>query len=804
MTTKFRIISGFGVMLLIIAALALFARTELQHAAESFEEASGSSTQNTALSDLVTGSTGMLLAYNRYIRANDKKYMEDVERFADGMTASVTKNARLTTKEDRRRFYESVQPRIASQRTAIARMAAAIADLRTSYMEKVRPAYHSMYDALGSMTEVAQRIGNTTCLASIGGLWKDLASAIGSMGRFYGTLDPEDMVAAKESLTGMSEGLVRLGESISTDVGRVSLGTIRESYETMLKTIDVLITESGQVGKDMHEVSRAGEQLNREIGKMSDVVDVQTKEAQAASRTTVSTIRTVMAYAGIGSFLVGILIAAFIIVGLVRTLSRVSVFAGHVADGDLDAECRVTEKGEIGAMVKSIQTIPEVLTQLREGFAELTDRIRRGEAGAIGSEQAYKGGFRQIVKGVNASLGRLTGIIGEIPSPVVVMDGERKVRFLNKAGQALVGGDYDGKPCKRLFNLDDDGTPTDAIAIAIREKRPATAETVARPRDRVMDVSYTAIPMFDEQGNLVTILQLITDLTDIKAQQRTMLEVAKQAGEISDRVAAASEQLSSQVEQISRGAEVQRSRVESTASAMGEMNSTVLEVAGNASKASEQSELSRGKAAEGAGLVDQVVEAINGVNQISRRLQENMEGLGEQAEAIGGVMGVISDIADQTNLLALNAAIEAARAGEAGRGFAVVADEVRKLAEKTMSATQEVGSSIGAIQQSAKANMEAVSDAVRNVDDATTLANRSGDALKEIVDMSSRNATVVTSIATAAEEQSATSEEIARALEEINRIVGETTDGMVKSSDAVQDLSRMAQELHAVMGKLRA
>ncbi|MDR1857746.1 MAG: methyl-accepting chemotaxis protein, partial [Desulfovibrio sp.] len=178
--------------------------------------------------------------------------------------------------------------------------------------------------------------------------------------------------------------------------------------------------------------------------------------------------------------------------------------------------------------------------------------------------------------------------------------------------------------------------------------------------------------------------------------------------------------------------------------------------------------------------------------------------LGKQAEAIGGVMGVISDIADQTNLLALNAAIEAARAGEAGRGFAVVADEVRKLAEKTMSATQEVGSSIGAIQQSAKANMEAVAGAVHNVEEATTLANRSGDALKEIVDMSATNAAVVTSIATAAEEQSATSEEIAKALEEINRIVGETTDGMVQSSQAVQDLSKMAQELNSVMVKLRA
>ena len=251
--------------------------------------------------------------------------------------------------------------------------------------------------------------------------------------------------------------------------------------------------------------------------------------------------------------------------------------------------------------------------------------------------------------------------------------------------------------------------------------------------------------------------------------------------------------------QVSKGAEIQDARTGETATAMEEMNATVLEVAKNSSAAAQSADNARTKAEEGARIVKEAVTSIQHVYDQAQRLKSEMSSLGDQAKDITQILEVITDIADQTNLLALNAAIEAARAGEAGRGFAVVADEVRKLAEKTMTATKEVGATIKAIQNGARRNIEEVEASAKATEAATELANRSGEALTEIVGLVNETSDEVRSIATAAEEQSATSEEINRAVEDIRRITAETSAGMVESAEAVTALAELASKLQRVI-----
>ena len=289
-----------------------------------------------------------------------------------------------------------------------------------------------------------------------------------------------------------------------------------------------------------------------------------------------------------------------------------------------------------------------------------------------------------------------------------------------------------------------------------------------------------------------------------QAKRQGMLDAAARLESVVAGVSKASEELANQVRQASLGAQEQAARISETATAMEEMNSTVLEVARNAGTTAEASNQARDKAAAGSSEVQKVVAGMATINSGAEELRAEMEDLSRKAESIGAILNVISDIADQTNLLALNAAIEAARAGEAGRGFAVVADEVRKLAEKTMQATAQVGQAIRGIQDGTAKNMAKVENTVRMVDDVTALANNSGMALSEIVSLVDSESDQIRAIATASEEQSATSEEINRSIEEVSRIASETASAMQASDEVVLNLGQQAQELDNLIREMKS
>ncbi len=241
-----------------------------------------------------------------------------------------------------------------------------------------------------------------------------------------------------------------------------------------------------------------------------------------------------------------------------------------------------------------------------------------------------------------------------------------------------------------------------------------------------------------------------------------------------------------------------------TLPAMEQMSVAVLDISKNAGDAAANSDNMRNTATDGQNIVEQVVSSISQVQKNSMDLRADMEKLSDEAQSINRIMTVISDIADQTNLLALNAAIEAARAGDAGRGFAVVADEVRKLAEKTMSATTEVGAAIENIQQSTRRNMEHVDRAVTSIEEVTGLAHTSGDRLRDIVEITTLSTDMVRAIATASEQQSASTAQINETVEAVDNTLKDVAMTIAAANNAAKQLNGQMSEIRQLMDRLKS
>ncbi|MCU0226945.1 MAG: methyl-accepting chemotaxis protein [Bryobacterales bacterium] len=270
---------------------------------------------------------------------------------------------------------------------------------------------------------------------------------------------------------------------------------------------------------------------------------------------------------------------------------------------------------------------------------------------------------------------------------------------------------------------------------------------------------------------------------------QTMRDTVLQLSQMVSTVAAAAEELTAVSQQMMGNAE-------STSQAVQVVSAASDEVSGNLSMVSSSSEEMQASireiaisSSEAARVAGHAVTMADGTNTTVAKL-------GESSQKIGDVIKVITSIAQQTNLLALNATIEAARAGEAGKGFAVVANEVKELAKQTAKATQEIGKNIEAIQQDSVSAVKAI-------------AEISG-VISQINDISN-------TIASAVEEQTATTSEIGRNLTDAARGSTEITRNVVGVSESARstaagardtqqastELSKLAAELNQLVGRFR-
>ncbi|MCS6807217.1 MAG: methyl-accepting chemotaxis protein [Bacteroidota bacterium] len=281
--------------------------------------------------------------------------------------------------------------------------------------------------------------------------------------------------------------------------------------------------------------------------------------------------------------------------------------------------------------------------------------------------------------------------------------------------------------------------------------------------------------------------------------RRMMIEVIE-AVELTRRVA---KQINESKEALVFWAQKQWVQSDEVNTALEEMNKAITHSARNASETTKFAADNSKVAAEGGFVVAQAVENIRSLADVVKSSAINIENLGTSSKDIGKIIQTIEAIAKRTNLLALNAAIEAARAGEQGRGFAVVADEIARLAEQTSTATKQISAMLDQILkdiESATSLMYASSNRVR---EGIALADSAGVALREIIESSQSVLDRISQIASATEEQSATSLHILTSVENIASTASQSAQETERVAQTINHLASITEQLNKLVARFR-
>jgi methyl-accepting chemotaxis protein len=282
-------------------------------------------------------------------------------------------------------------------------------------------------------------------------------------------------------------------------------------------------------------------------------------------------------------------------------------------------------------------------------------------------------------------------------------------------------------------------------------------------------------------------------------------------------VSAMSEDVTTTVQQIAKGAEEQAAKITDVSHLMQEMQDTMKEVEKKAHEAAGAVDKATQTARVGGRLARTTIDKMAELNGVLIKNTGMVGHLGVQSREIGRVVEIISGIAEQTNLLSLNAAIEAARAGEQGRGFAVVADEIRILADGASKATQEITALVSQIQDEiqsvvesmqkgasgAEVGKEGIHQMEASLDEIITVIENVVGYSKSIVEMINSQSQRYTKIVHSIQDINAVSEESAASTQEVSASTQEQSASMEQVNATCKELSGMAEELKQMVEKFK-
>ncbi|MCG8484719.1 MAG: methyl-accepting chemotaxis protein [Clostridia bacterium] len=288
---------------------------------------------------------------------------------------------------------------------------------------------------------------------------------------------------------------------------------------------------------------------------MEEILVTKVEGAKNTSHSNTETSQSVMIGMGILLVLSGIT-AIFLAFIISRAISKPIVMlkdaALRLSSGDLEVDVDYVSKDEVGQVTDSFRVVTQSIRALASEANALTQATIKGELNTRADESKFQGGFKTFIERMNIIVDVFVKHIDNIPMPVMMLDNNLKIRYLNAAGASIAGKaqeEVGGLQCSNLFNTSHCNTEQCACARAIKLNKGVTEETDAHPEGSDLEISYTGVPMRDLDGNVVGAMEVIQDQTDIKQAQR---EAEKQAQKIKAQMEIAEKQAEFQSHEVEK------------------------------------------------------------------------------------------------------------------------------------------------------------------------------------------------------------------------------------------------------------
>jgi methyl-accepting chemotaxis protein len=443
---------------------------------------------------------------------------------------------------------------------------------------------------------------------------------------------------------------------------------------------------------------------------------------------------------------------------VIKPINVTAEYVDRISKGDIPPKITDSYNGDFNEIKNNLNACIDTMSGLLAETDKLVNATIAGQLATRGEAAKFAGGWGKLVGGVN---NLCDAFVGPINVTAEYVDRISKGDIPPK-----ITDNYNGDFNEIKNNLNQ---CIDAVNSLVSDANMLSRAAVDGKLGTRADASK-------HQGDYRKIVQGVNDTLDTvvgplktTAEQASVLaSSAEELTAVSTQMAGGAEETSTQANVVSAASEQVSKNVAVVSTGSQQMLSSIREIA---KSANESAKVARNAVS--------VAEATN----------KTISKLGESSVEIGQVIKVITSIAQQTNLLALNATIEAARAGEAGKGFAVVANEVKELAKETAKATEDISQKIETIQGDTKGAVEAIGQ-------ITAIINQIND--------------ISNTIASAVEEQTATTNEIGRNVGEASKGVGEIASNIAgvagaakDTTQAATDVQKAAQGLSQIAGQLQ-